>query len=128
MVSGDAARSAMGVIAGSSLSIQIIHDRREVRLIPIGEIDVHSASTFAVAGEFAVAELPDHLHIDLSQVTFMDSSGVRGLQSVVASATAVGVSCTIIGHDFDGGDIDPTTRPMVVWSGSTTHSVTIPND
>ena len=120
------AAGSVGVVSGSSLSIQIVHDRREVRLVPIGEIDVHSVTTFAVAGEFAIAELPDHVHIDLSQVTFIDSSGVRGIESVVATAREQGVPCTIVGRDFDLADDDTVARPMVLWSGSTTRLIAVP--
>lgn len=122
------AATGLGVVAGSSLSIQLIHDRREIRLVPIGEIDMHSASTFTIAGELAVDERPDHIHIDMSQVTFIDSSGVRGIEAVVDSARAAGVPCTIIGREADLGDGDGLARPMVVWSGSTTRLVALPKD
>lgn len=118
----------LGVVYGSSLSIQIIHDRREVRLVPIGEIDVHSASTFAIAGDLAVDEVPERMYIDLSQVTFIDSSGVRGIDSVVNAARAAGVPCTIIGHDIELNDSDGVARPMMLWSGSTTRLVALPKD
>ena len=122
------ATDGMGVLAGSSLSIQLIHDRRQVRLVPIGEIDVHSAVTFTIAGELAVDERPDHIHIDMSQVTFIDSSGVRGIDAVVDAARAAGVPCTIIGRDADLRDGDGLARPMVVWSGSTTRLVALPKN
>ena len=117
-----------GVVAGVSLSIQIIHDRREVRLVPIGEIDVHSAATFAIAGDLAVDEMPERMQLDLSQVTFMDSSGVRGIESVMARAAEFGVECSIIGRNFELGDSEDASRPMVVWSGSTTRRIAVPKD
>jgi anti-anti-sigma factor len=114
-------KSAIGVVAVFSLSIQIIHDRNEARLVPIGEIDVHSASTFLIAGEQAVAEMPAHLVIDLSQVTFLDSSGVRGVQSLVTMSRLSGVSCTVVGRHGDGLNSD--VESVVVWSGDTTRVV-----
>jgi len=127
MGTGDAA-NGLGVVRGTSLSIQILYDRRQVRLVPIGEIDVHSASTFTIAGDLAIGDLPEHLHIDLSQVTFIDSSGVRGIDAVVAAARAAGVPATIIGRDFDLHDGGVIARPMVVWSGSTTRLIAVPKD
>lgn len=118
--------AGLDVVNGCSLSIQIIHDRRQVRLVPIGEIDINSASTFTIAAEFAVDEVPEHLHIDLSRVTFIDSSGVRGIDAVVQLARGAGVPCTIIGRDIEIEDTVDVARPMVVWSGSTTRLVALP--
>ncbi|MEO7397754.1 MAG: STAS domain-containing protein [Ilumatobacteraceae bacterium] len=119
---------ALGIVAGVSLSIQIIHDRREVRLVPIGEIDVHSAGTFAVAGELAVDERPEHLRVDLSQVTFMDSSGVHGVELVMTRAAEAGVPCTIVGRDVVVGNGEHGPGPMILWSGATTRLVALPTD
>ncbi len=116
-----AEKSAIGVVAVFSLSIQIIHDRDEARLVPIGEIDVHSALTFLIAGEQAVAEMPAHLVIDLSQVTFLDSSGVRGVQSLVTMSRLSGVPCSVVGRDVGGLDSD--MESVVVWSGDTSRVV-----
>jgi anti-anti-sigma factor len=116
-----AEKRAAGAVAVFSLSIRIIHDRNEARLLPIGEIDVHSASTFLIAGEQAVAEMPAHLVIDLSQVTFLDSSGVRGVQTLVTMSRLSGVPCSVVGRDVDGLDSD--VESVVVWSGETTRVV-----
>lgn len=118
---------ALGVVADVSLTIQIIHDRREARLVPIGELDVHSASTFGIAAQLAVTERPEHLHVDLSQVTFIDSSGARGVYALVALAAEHGVPCTIIGRE-DVFDRSPADREsIVVWSGGTTRRVKVPD-
>jgi anti-anti-sigma factor len=119
--------AALGVVSDASLTIQIIHDRREARLVPIGELDVQSSGTFSVAAQLAVFERPEHLHIDLSQVTFIDSSGARSVYEVVALAAEHGVPCTIIGREelLDrslGADRDSIT----VWSGNTTRRVDVP--
>ena len=116
-----------GVVADASLKIQIIHDRREARIVPIGELDVQSAVTFGIAGELAVTERPDRLHVDLSQVTFIDSSGARSVYALIARAAEIGVPCSIIGREelFDRSPDDRDT--MVVWSGSTTRRVEMPD-
>ena len=129
------AKRGLGVIADVSLTIQIIHDRREARLVPIGELDVHSATTFAVAGNLAVAEQPDRLHVDLTQVTFIDSSGVRSLEALMAVAEERGIECTVLGRDGLGPDVfgrstgkTPSSREaMVVWSGSTVRRIERPD-
>ena len=117
----------VGVVAGVSLTVQIVHDRQHARLLPIGEIDVYSVRTFSVAGQLAIDEQPTELHIDLTQVTFIDSSGVRGVEALVEQASRRGVVCRVI-HRLDGSAPDVATKPIVVWSGSTTRTVERPDD
>ena len=117
----------VGVVAGVSLTVQILHDREHARLLPIGEIDVYSVRTFSVAGQLAIDEQPAELHIDLTQVTFIDSSGVRGVEALVEQAAERGVICRVI-HRLDGPTPDFATTPIVVWSGSTTRTVERPDD
>ncbi len=112
--------------AATSLSVQIVHQDRQVRLVAIGEIDVHSASTFTAAADLAIEEHPQHLHIDLTNVNFMDSSGARGIQMVIASAAAVGVPSTVVGRCLYLTSDDALARPMTVWSGSTTRLIAVP--
>jgi anti-anti-sigma factor len=130
------AKRGLGVIADVSLTIQIIHDRREARLVPIGELDVHSAGTFAVAGNLAITEQPERLHVDLTQVTFIDSSGVRSLEALMALADEQGIECTVLGRDGLGPDTfgrgngrkTPSAgEAMVVWSGSTVRRIERPD-
>ena len=116
----------VGVVAGVSLTVQILHDRQHARLLPIGEIDIYSVRTFSVAGELAIDEQPEELHIDLSQVTFLDSSGVRGVEALVAQAARRGVTCRVIDRASDGRP-EPLSNPIVVWSGATTRSVERPD-
>jgi anti-anti-sigma factor len=117
----------VGVVAGVSLTVQIIHDRQQARLLPIGELDVYSVRTFTVAGDLAIDERPAELHIDLTQISFIDSSGVRGVEDLVARASRLGVACRVIDRV---GPRDPeiSTKPIVIWSGSTTRSVERPED
>ena len=116
----------VGVVAGVSLTVQILHDRQHARLLPIGEIDVYSVRTFTVAGELAIDEQPVELHIDLSQVTFLDSSGARGVEALVAQAAKRGVICRVIDRASSNRS-EPLPNPIVVWSGSTTRSVARPD-
>ena len=117
----------VGVVAGVSLTVQILHDRQHARLLPIGEIDVYSVRTFSVAGDLAIDERPEELHIDLSQVSFIDSSGVRGVEALVARAAQLGVVCRVIDRAGDGQP-EIVTKPMVVWSGASTRSVARPDE
>ena len=118
--------TAPGVIADVSLSIQIIHDGREARLVPIGELDVQSAGTFAIAAQLVVDEHPEHVHVDLSQVTFIDSSGARGVYALVSLAAEHGVGCSIIGREDLFARRPGDRESIVVWSGSTTRQIDLP--
>ena len=119
--------TAPGVIADVSLSIQIIHDGRAARLVPIGELDVQSAGTFAIAAQLVVEEHPEHLHVDLSQVTFIDSSGARGVYALVSLAAEHGVACSIIGREDLFARRPGDRESIVVWSGATTRQIDLPH-
>ena len=60
---------------------------------------MQSAGTFAIAAQLVVDENPEHVHVDLSQVTFIDSSGARGVYALVSLAAEHGVGCSIIGRE-----------------------------
>lgn len=122
-MSADPASTGAEAVLGASLTIRILHDRQRVRLIPVGEIDLHSVATFVVAAELALEEKPEHLCVDLTQVIFADSTGVRGIESFLATAATAGVAYTLIGRGAPAAVRDGEGSPMVVWSGSTTRSI-----
>jgi anti-anti-sigma factor len=63
----------------STLTVQVTYDGGVTRLIAHGEIDASSANTFEAAANQALAEAPQAIEIDLAEVGFIDSSGLRAI-------------------------------------------------
>jgi anti-sigma B factor antagonist len=59
------------------------------RVVAAGEIDLYTAPRFAEALESAAAAMP-RLHVDLTEVAFMDSTGLRCLLQARARADQAG--------------------------------------
>lgn len=87
---------------------------------------MQSAGTFAIAAQLVVDENPEHVHVDLSQVTFIDSSGARGVYALVSLAAEQGVGCSIIGREDLFSRRPGDRESIVVWSGSTTRQIDLP--
>ena len=50
--------------------------------MPTGELDIASVPDFELSFDAAVEEAPDAIVVDLSQLTFIDSTGLRALLSM----------------------------------------------
>jgi anti-sigma B factor antagonist len=59
-----------------------------------GEVDLYTARDFAAALEAAVAASP-HVLVDLTEVEFMDSTGLRALLEARGRATGAGGEVTL---------------------------------
>jgi anti-anti-sigma factor len=59
-----------------------------------GEIDAHNAGTMERAIAQRLTAKPDQLVLDMREVSFLDSSGVRAL--LVALATAADLGCRLV--------------------------------
>jgi len=67
-----------GVFAAQHLQAVAVLDDRRTKLLLSGELDLASAPTLLEAVSIA-ARAPDALTIDLSRLSFIDSSGVHAL-------------------------------------------------
>jgi anti-sigma B factor antagonist len=65
----------------------ITHDNLRIVTVPEARIDAAAAIRFKEAMRTATADGPDHVVLDLSQVRFVDSSG---LGAIVAAMKAMG--------------------------------------
>ncbi|MGD1050948.1 MAG: STAS domain-containing protein [Solirubrobacteraceae bacterium] len=65
-----------------SFSVQSERNGGTVRLMPTGELDIASVPDFELSFDAAVGEAPDAIVVDLSQLTFIDSTGLRALLSM----------------------------------------------
>ena len=75
----------------SDLHVIVEHrDDGAVTLRVTGELDLGSAPTLKKALEKAEDQNPQSVVLDLSQLTFMDSTGIRAILQARARATAAG--------------------------------------
>lgn len=61
----------------------------------VGEIDLYSAGDFAAAGRRALSE-SDAVELDLSGVTFMDTTGITVMVQLLRWASTRGASLTLV--------------------------------
>ncbi|HEU4544091.1 MAG TPA: STAS domain-containing protein [Jiangellaceae bacterium] len=80
-----------------TVSREIADGGRAVRLRVVGEIDMSTVATFEEALSSAVDETHDHLLVDLSEVNFMDSSGLNALVRARNALEDNGVDLVISG-------------------------------
>lgn len=70
--------------------------RGEVALVVMGEIDMSTAPAFSDELDVAVASAHSPAYIDLSEVSFMDSSGLNVLINASRAAHLAGVQLVLI--------------------------------
>jgi anti-sigma B factor antagonist len=66
---------------------------------PVGELDLATAPDLVAEFEFAMEHVSKNLLIDLSQVTFIDSSGLAALVRARLTAEKTGGSLVLTGAD-----------------------------
>jgi anti-sigma B factor antagonist len=77
------------------LGIRTIIGGSTATLAVSGEVDLESASQLREAALAALSERPGSLHIDLSGVTFMDSTGLHVLLATRRRAALTGVQVVV---------------------------------
>ena len=70
------------------LSVEVARDDHRLAIIPIGELDMSTAGKLDEAVRAAEATDARRIVVDLSEVTFMDSSGLKLLLEADARAKA----------------------------------------
>ena len=84
-------------LVDSTLTVQVTYDGEVTRLLAAGEIDASSAHTFEAAATQALAEQPGCVEIDLAEVGFIDSSGLRSIISLSNRARERQIDVSITG-------------------------------
>lgn len=79
-----------------SFDLQVVRHGRTIRIAPSGELDIATAPEFEQAISQATAEPDSELVLDLRQLTFMDSTGLRTLAQTNAQADADGFELSIV--------------------------------
>jgi anti-sigma B factor antagonist len=69
-----------------SFDLKVVHSDRTTRIAPSGELDIATAPEFEQAIADATAEPGATLVLDLRELTFMDSTGLRALAQTNARA------------------------------------------
>ncbi len=78
------------------MPITVTHQNGAVTAALSGEIDHHGAKTMMdELGELIATRLPKHLVLDLSGVTFMDSSGIAVLLRALREMNRLGGSLRV---------------------------------
>jgi anti-anti-sigma factor len=79
-----------------SFDLQIVRDGAVARICPVGELDIASAPELERAIADASSEPGVRLVLDLRELTFMDSSGLRTLAQTNAQASKGDFELSII--------------------------------
>jgi anti-anti-sigma factor len=79
-----------------SFALEVVMIGRTTRIAPSGELDIASAPEFEQAIADATAEPGAELVLDLRELTFMDSTGLRALAQTNARADEAGFALSII--------------------------------
>jgi anti-anti-sigma factor len=95
--------------------VNILHFTRQetaggVRLIGEGEIDAHSVTLLRAAATGAMAAGAGRIELDLDEITFIDSSGLRALAEARSQARRRGVQLWIT-------QVSPPVRRILEISG-----------
>ena len=78
-----------------SFDLKVVQTDRATRIAPSGELDIATAPEFERAIADATNEPGAELVLDLRELTFMDSTGLRALAQTSARADEVGFALTI---------------------------------
>ena len=78
-----------------SFDLKVVRSDRTTRIAPSGELDIASAPEFEQAIAEATAHPGAELVLDLRELTFMDSTGLRTLAKANLKATQAGTSLSI---------------------------------
>ena len=87
----------------SNVVLRVVEGERDVRLTISGELDMADASTFARRLGALVESREGPFRLDLRQLEFIDSHGVRALLEIASTATNAGRAITIV--VADGGSV-----------------------
>ena len=74
---------------------EAVPDGDAVRITPVGELDMATSLDFAGAVQRVRESAPGRLVLDLSEVSFIDSTGIRAVLRARQEAERDGVPCTV---------------------------------
>ena len=80
----------------SNVVVRVVEGERDLRLTISGELDMADATTFARRLGALVESREGPFRLDLRQLEFIDSHGVRALLEIASAATNAGRVITIV--------------------------------
>lgn len=78
-----------------SFDLRIVRNGRSTRIAPCGELDIATTPELEQALADATADAVTEIVLDLRELTFMDSSGLRALAQANTRAGEAGVELSI---------------------------------
>jgi anti-anti-sigma factor len=78
-----------------SFDLRVVRHAARTHIAPCGELDIATAPQLEQAIDDATSDSLDELVLDLRELTFMDSTGLRALAQANAKATGAGVTLSI---------------------------------
>lgn len=78
-----------------SFELRVVRDDGRIRIVPAGELDVATAPQLEEAVAVATDDKTATLVVDLRELTFMDSTGLRVLAQATMRAQSTGVALSI---------------------------------
>jgi anti-anti-sigma factor len=79
-----------------SFDLRIVRNGERIQIVPCGELDIATTPQLERAIAEATADAAAELVLDLRQLTFMDSTGLRALAQANSRAEEAGVSLSIV--------------------------------
>ena len=79
-----------------SFDLRVVRTGRATRIAPCGELDIATTPELEQALADATADGVEEIVLDLRELTFMDSTGLRALAQANTRADASGVALSIV--------------------------------
>ncbi len=79
-----------------SFDLRVVRDGRAVHIAPCGELDIATTPELEQALTDATADAAETIVLDLRELSFMDSTGLRALAQANSRADERGVALSII--------------------------------
>jgi len=76
--------------------LRVVRDDGSAHIAPVGELDIATTPELEQALAHATADAVAEIVLDLRELTFMDSTGLRALAQANAAAEQSGVALSII--------------------------------
>jgi anti-anti-sigma factor len=82
-------------MAVPSFELRIVQSERGLQIVPCGELDIATAGQLEQAVSRATSDAVPELVLDLRELTFMDSTGLRTLAQANVKAVQAGTALSI---------------------------------